>query len=84
MCKTDKGYENLANAIVIQAVDDYRRLLRGKHCVEQRGGDVTIEKLEEFFLSEWFFILTNVDGETILNRLKREYENECRANTTNI
>ena len=79
MCKTDKAYENLAKAIVIQAVDDYRRQLRGLPCVEERGSYITIEKLEEFFLSEWFFILTNVDGETILNRLKREYENECKV-----
>ena len=77
-----KPYENLANAIVEVAVDDYRRLLRGKTCVGVTC-NTTIEKLEEFFLSEWFYTLTNVDGEIILNRLRREYENECKANATN-
>ena len=76
----DKAWENLANAIVLQAVDDYRRLLRGKRIHNDNNRKVTIE---EFFLSEWFEILTQVDGQTILNRLQKEYQDECKTNTAN-
>ena len=47
----DKAWENLANAIVLQAVDDYRRLLRGKRIHNDNNRKVTIEELEEFFLT---------------------------------
>lgn len=73
---TDEAYENLANAIVMQAVDDYRKLLRGKRISYDDNRKITIEKIQEFFLSDWFYILTNVDGQTIINSLKREYEND--------
>lgn len=72
------GYENLANAIVAQAVDDYRRLLRGKRVQNK----VTKKDCEKFFLSQWFESLTQVDGKKILKRLQKEYENERKANTT--
>ena len=79
----ESGYENLAIAIVAQAVDDYRRLLRGKRIIDKCKLNVTIKNLEEFFLSDWFHLLTNVDGQTIINKLRREYENECKVNTAN-
>lgn len=73
------GYENLANAIVAQACDDYRRLQRGKRVPDK----VTKEECEKFFLSQWFESLTQVDGKKILKRLIKEYKDECKANTTN-
>lgn len=79
----DTGYEDLANAIVAQAVDDYRRLLRGKRIIDNLTRKTNIKECEEFFLSDWFHLLTNVDGQTIINKLRREYENECKVNTAN-
>lgn len=79
----NKAYTNLANGIVIQAVDDYRRLLRGKPIQGNLKGYVSIKECEKFFLSEWFYILTNVDGQTILDRLRREYADECKARARN-
>lgn len=83
MGDVNKAYQNLANGIVMQAVEDYRRTLRGLPCVAKQSHNVTLENTERFFLSEWFYILTNVDGRTILNKLKKEYEDECKANATN-
>ena len=57
-------YKDLANAIILQAVEDYRKW--GKNLVE----------LKEFFRSEWFSILTNLDGEQLLARLKSELEEQ--------
>ena len=55
-------YTALANAIIEQAVDDYRR---SKHYLEKTA-------IKKFFLSEWFSVLTEVDGKMILIRLEEE------------
>jgi hypothetical protein len=63
-----RGYEDLANAIIIQAVDDYRGLLGGaKSSVE-----VNQTELEKFFKSEWYRVLSDVDGESLMNRIRKE------------
>ena len=66
-------YENLANAIVLQAVKDYREVLAraASHSVKdcyQRSKD----DLERFFYSGWFGVLTNLDPELLIGRLKQE------------
>lgn len=58
----DKNYEDLANAIIIQAVKDYRRT---------KSPQVRNE-IKRFFKSEWFTMLSNVDGDVILKKLERE------------
>ena len=60
-----EGYKELANAIILQAVKDYRKAL--KH--DERGRKCEIEK---FFRSEWFSILTNVSGEMLIQKLRAE------------
>ena len=64
------AYEDLANAVIIQAVNDYRNLLSGN--IKPKP-DLNITKLEKFFKSEWFRVLTNMDGATIMNRVRREF-----------
>lgn len=64
-------YEELANAIVLQAVKDYRAALRGEF-VNHRSSKSVIKECERFFRSEWFRILTKVDGEMIMNKLREE------------
>lgn len=58
----DKNYEDLANAIIIQAVKDYRRT---------KSPQVRSE-IKRFFKSEWFSMLTNVDGDMLIKKLERE------------
>lgn len=66
-------YENLANAIVMQAVKDYRE---ARHKLRRRpknaDAQLMIEDCERFFQSEWFETLTNVNGEVILKKLQQE------------
>lgn len=50
-------YENLANAIIVQACRDYEE--------EYYRDDV-----EVFLKGEWFKTITDLDGETILKELK--------------
>lgn len=55
-------YENLANAIILQAVKDYRRT--------RNPADRAV--LEKFFRSEWFSILSKLDGEVLIAQLRKE------------
>ena len=66
-------YENLANAIVMQAVKDYR-MARHKlrKCPKNADAKVMLEDCERFFLSDWFETLTNVNGEIVLKKLQQE------------
>ena len=61
------GYRGLADAIILQAVDDYRKALRGKN--KERKCEI-----ESFFRSKWFTVLSEANPETIIYKLKREAE----------
>lgn len=76
-------YEELANAIIIQAVKDYRDevLWLNNHkpiIPEDEENDDYREHLaekkgiEKFFLSGWFSTLSNLDGKVLLQKLKKE------------
>lgn len=58
----DTPYENLANAIVLQAVKDYRL-----HDDEQE-----LASIERFFRSGWFNTLTSIDSEMLIAKLRKE------------
>lgn len=59
------GYEKLAEAIILQAVKDYRKSL--KH--DERGRK---REIERFFRSEYFTVLTNISGEMLIRKLRAE------------
>ena len=66
-------YQRLANAIVEQAAKDYRSALKAL----ARDSDYAyiqdeVKSLERFFRSRWYGILTNVDGEYLMERLRAE------------
>ena len=71
-------YEELANAIVIQACDDYKRAYtchlrsngKGKRTARQ------LADLEYFFRSDWYKTLTEVDGEQLMERLRAQVASE--------
>lgn len=66
-------YQDLANAIIIQAAKDYRSVRKR---LTKRPNDKWLEgelkKLERFFLSPWCEMLSEVDGTYILRRLREE------------
>lgn len=66
-------HENLANAIVLQAVKDWRSAVRTlKKRPRYDPAKQMRNECEEFFRSEWFTVLTNVDGNVILRKLRQE------------
>lgn len=66
-------YERLANAIILQAVTDYRAALkRIKWKPEDRETIDEAMRVESFFHSGWYSQLTAVDGEYLIRRLQDE------------
>jgi len=53
-------YQKLANAIILQAANDYR------HNKKYRSS------IARFFRSDWFKVLTNINGEYLLQKSKAE------------
>ena len=68
-------WEDLANAIVLQAVEDYRKARKVlKKYPDNREANDMIRDTESFFRSDWFGVLTEIDGEYLLRKLKEETE----------
>ena len=66
-------YENLANAIILQAVKDYRMALKSLK-VNSRNRTVQTDtaEIERFFRSQWYSTLTDVNGEMLILSLQKE------------
>ena len=70
---TEDPYERLANAIILQAVTDYRAALKQirRNPKNQEAIDEAM-RVESFFRSGWYSQLTAVDGEYLIRRLQDE------------
>lgn len=66
-------YERFSNAIVLQAVKDYRNALKRlkKHPQNEKALN-TKREVERFFRSDWYASLTTVDPEMLITKLKKE------------
>ncbi len=62
MYENQENYEKLANAIIVQAVSDFRK----SGCYQTRNS------IKRFFRSDWFKVLTALDGEMLIKRLEQE------------
>ncbi len=66
-------YENLANAIIIHSVNDYRKAL---HILKTNPGyepaQYTVKEAERFFRSDWYTELTTLCGESLIKKLQQE------------
>ena len=76
----NRNYDELAKAIVEQAVKDYTfnvnkllKLMDKEADLEEIETQARIVKgLEKFFRSEWYECLTNMDGDRLLRTIKQE------------
>ena len=64
--QTNGGYVQLWLAVIQQAVNDYR------NCPKMRA------EVERFLKSDYFTIMSNVSGQLILDRLKKEVKQNKR------
>ena len=66
-------YEKLANAIILQAVKDYRDALkRLKKHPQSETASAAKREVDRFFRSDWYMTLTTVDPEMLIIKLKEE------------
>ena len=67
-------YENLANTIIFTAVEDYRKALsRFSRNPDSKDAQADVSELERFFRSRWYSVLTSVEGEFLIRKLRAEY-----------
>ena len=55
-------YQELANAVVLQAVKDYR----------MTEDTQKLKALDRFFRSDWFAVLTTLDPDFLLRQMQKE------------
>lgn len=86
---SDESAINLSGAIIENAVDDYRKLLR--KCFEKvkdygltDGSFERCREVEHFFGSEWFMYLSsvvgNLPGDVIVNTIRHQEYDEYTMN----
>ena len=63
----DEGYKELAAAIVGRAAIDYKTALK-------RQNDSITYSLERFFRSAWFEVLSDCNGEVLMQMVRRRVE----------
>lgn len=70
------GLKELVVAIVELAISDWKTAMKilGKH-PKSEGAKKTKIDCEAFFQSNHFYMLTGVDGNVLLRRLRRDYIN---------
>jgi hypothetical protein len=70
-------YENLANAIILQTVRDYRYALKQiKMNPANKTAMSDAMECERFFRSGWYSAITNVDGEHLINKLREKVKSK--------
>ncbi len=69
----NKPYENLANAIILRAVEDYRDALGTlRFSPKDKDASTTKDEIELFFRSGGYVLLTKLDPELLISRLRKE------------
>lgn len=70
-------FETLANAIIEQAAKDYRIALayHFRH-PENSKYQQNVCEIEQFFRSDWYYALTDVDGEYLIREIRRRVRME--------
>ena len=72
----DEAYQNLANAIIIRAVKDFRRCLKvaKKNNRNKEAAIKEMKEIVEFIKSPWFRTLTSLEPSVLLKKLHQEVE----------
>ena len=73
------GWEELAQAIIMQAVIDYRQALRVlERRPDNKAARAALVSIERFFRSAWFNCLTDVEPEAFIRCLRATYKQSLR------
>lgn len=63
------GYKNLSLAIIQQSIRDYMAVDRGM--IYAKDNRLDLDEIVDFFYSEWFELLVDIDRDVFLDRLER-------------
>ena len=63
------GYKKLSLAIFEQSIKDYMAIERGR--VYAKEDKLDLDEIVDFFYSEWFELLVDIDRDVFLDRLER-------------
>lgn len=66
-------WEDLANGIIEQAADDYKKALKRIKKSKQLRAAQEIHSINRWFRSEWFGMLTQIDPEYLIQNLNKIY-----------
>lgn len=78
-------YDRLAKAIIIQSIKDYRWALKSMRKYRNvREAKSLIRDVEAFFTSEWFCVLSNIDGRRLMKLIKDDPDNVHINNIKNL
>lgn len=73
-------YQALANAIVELAVKDYKQALKYHYAHPDKKSYIDeVAELESFFRSGWYGMLTDLDGELLMQGVRRMVRREVSA-----
>lgn len=68
-----ENYRHLAAAIVLAAVNDFKKAAKQyKNGRNKEQALKTMKEVVEFIQSEWFKVLTDLDPQLVINKLKEE------------
>ena len=74
---SDEGYHALAQAIILQAIKDFKpAYLRLKHRPDDKAATARVKEITQFFCSDYFCLLSDTDGPTLLKRLMKKIDEE--------
>ena len=65
------GVVELIGNVVTSAAKDYRYALK-------KGLENRKKECERFFLSEYFHVLTNLDGQAVIDKIRRDMKEEIK------
>ena len=81
MAATITHYENLANAIVVQAIQDYKA---AKKALRKNPNNIMAKReiadVERFFRSKWYRVLTGVDASWLMGRIDQTLDSNRKIN----
>lgn len=64
-----EAYKNLSLAIVEQSIKDYMAIERGR--VYAKEDKLDLDEIVDFFYSEWFELLVDIDRDVFLDKLEK-------------
>ena len=71
----EENYQNFANAIILQAVKDFRAAYRRlKRFPNESAAQSEVRDITTFFCSQYFNALTTLDGPSLLQKIIDELE----------